>query len=416
MSARIVDAAAEIFADPTSYADEARLHAAMTHLRAHAPVSWVDRPPFRPFWAITKHADVMEIERANNLFLSAPRPLLATAEADDLSQSLLDAGMGLRTLVHMDDPHHREVRAIGADWFRPKAMRALKVRIDELAKIHVDKLLSVGPECDFVTEVAQNYPLYVILSLLGLPESDFPLMLRLTHELFGGDDTEFRRGTTPEEQLNVLLEFLAYFNDLTAARRANPTDDLASAIANARVNGEPLSDLDTASYYVIIATAGHDTTSATIAGGLQALIENPDQLERLTNNLDLMPLATEEMVRWVTPVKEFMRTAAEDTTVRGVPIAKGESVYLSYVSANRDEEVFDDPFRFDVGRNPNKHLGFGYGIHFCLGAALARMEISSFFTELLPRLKSIELSGKPELVSTTFVGGLKHLPIRYSLR
>lgn len=295
-------------------------------------------------------------------------------------------------------------------------MRALKVRIDELAKIHVDKLLSVGPECDFVTEVAQNYPLYVILSLLGLPESDFPLMLRLTHELFGGDDTEFRRGTTPEEQLNVLLEFLAYFNDLTAARRANPTDDLASAIANARVNGEPLSDLDTASYYVIIATAGHDTTSATIAGGLQALIENPDQLERLTNNLDPMPLATEEMVRWVTPVKEFMRTAAEDTTVRGVPIAKGESVYLSYVSANRDEEVFDDPFRFDVGRNPNKHLGFGYGIHFCLGAALARMEISSFFTELLPRLKSIELSGKPELVSTTFVGGLKHLPIRYSLR
>ncbi|CAM3139345.1 cytochrome P450 [Mycobacterium intermedium] len=416
MSTRIVDAAAEIFADPTSYADEARLHAAMKHLRAKAPVSWVDRPPFRPFWAITKHADVMEIERANNLFLSAPRPLLATAEADDLSHSLLDAGMGLRTLVHMDDPHHRDVRAIGADWFRPKAMRALKVRIDELAKIHVDKLLSVGPECDFVTEVAQHYPLYVILSLLGLPESDFPRMLRLTQELFGGDDTEFRRGTTPEEQLNVLLEFLAYFNDLTAARRANPTDDLASAIANARINGEPLSDLDTASYYVIIATAGHDTTSATIAGGLQALIENPDQLERLTNNLDLMPLATEEMVRWVTPVKEFMRTAAEDTTVRGVPIAKGESVYLSYVSANRDEEVFDDPFRFDVGRNPNKHLGFGYGIHFCLGAALARMEISSFFTELLPRLKSIELNGQPELVATTFVGGLKHLPIRYSLR
>jgi cytochrome P450 len=129
-----------------------------------------------------------------------------------------------------------------------------------------------------------------------------------------------------------------------------------------------------------------------------------------------MPLATEEMIRWVTPVKEFMRTAAEDTSVRGVPIAKGESVYLSYVSANRDEEVFDDPFRFDVGRNPNKHLAFGYGVHFCLGAALARMEVSSFFNELLPRLKSIELNGEPELIATTFVGGLKHLPIRYSLR
>jgi cytochrome P450 len=182
------------------------------------------------------------------------------------------------------------------------------------------------------------------------------------------------------------------------------------------VDGEPLSDIDTASYYVIIATAGHDTTSATIAGGLHALIENPDQRQRLTDDPDLMPLATEEMIRWVTPVKEFMRTATEDTAIRGVPIAEGEAVYLSYVSANRDEEVFDDPFRFDVGRNPNKHLAFGFGVHFCLGAALARMEVNSFFTELLPRLKSIQLSGEPELIATTFVGGLKHLPISYSLR
>jgi cytochrome P450 len=416
MSTPIVDDAAKVFAIPAAYTDEPRLHAALTHLRAHAPVSLVDRPPFRPFWAITKHADVMEIERANNLFISAPRPLLAPAEADDLAQSLLEAGMGLRTLVHMDDPQHRVVRAIGADWFRPKAMRALQVRIDELAEIHIDRMLEAGTECDFVTEVAKNYPLFVIMSLLGLPESDFPRMLSLTQEMFGGDDTEFRRGTKPEEQLQVLLEFFSYFNDLTAARRANPTDDLASAIANARVDGEPLADIDTASYYVIIATAGHDTTSATIAGGLQALIENPEQLRRLTDNPDLMPLATDEMIRWVTPVKEFMRTATEDTTVRGVPIAQGESVYLSYVSANRDEDVFDDPFRFDVGRNPNKHLAFGFGVHFCLGAALARMEVSSFFRALLPRLKSIELNGKPEHIATTFVGGLKHLPIRYSLR
>ncbi|MDT5139266.1 MAG: hypothetical protein QOD58_3528 [Mycobacterium sp.] len=416
MSTPIVDDAARVFAIPAAYTDEPRLHASLTHLRAHAPVSLVDRPPFRPFWAITKHADVMEIERANDLFISAPRPLLAPAEADDLAQSLLEAGMGLRTLVHMDDPQHRVVRAIGADWFRPKAMRALQVRIDELARIHIDRMLEAGTECDFVTEVAKNYPLFVIMSLLGLPESDFGRMLSLTQEMFGGDDTEFRRGTKPEEQLQVLLEFFSYFNALTAARRANPTDDLASAIANARVDGEPLADIDTASYYVIIATAGHDTTSATIAGGLQALIENPEQLRRLSENPDLMPLATDEMIRWVTPVKEFMRTATEDTTVRGVPIAQGESVYLSYVSANRDEDVFDDPFRFDVGRNPNKHLAFGFGVHFCLGAALARMEVSSFFREFLPRLKSIELNGKPELIATTFVGGLKHLPIRYSLR
>jgi cytochrome P450 len=415
MSTPIIDEAAKVFVDPSSYADEPRLDAALTHLRAHAPVSLVDSPPYRPFWAITKHADIMAIERANDLFINQPRPLLATAEADDMAREQLDAGMGLRTLIHMDDPQHRVVRAIGADWFRPKAMRALKLRVDELAKIYVDKMMAAGGTCDFVQEVAVNYPLYVIMSLLGLPESDFPRMLALTQEMFGGDDAEFRRGTSLDEQLQVLLEFFGYFSALTASRREHPTHDLASAIANARVDGQQLSDVDTASYYVIIASAGHDTTSATIAGGLRALIDNPDQRKRLRDNLHLMPLATEEMIRWVTPVKEFMRTATADTTVRGVPIAAGESVYLSYVSGNRDEEVFEDPFRFDVGREPNKHLAFGYGVHFCLGAALARMEVNSFFTELLPRLKSVELSGQPQLIATTFVGGLKHLPISYEL-
>jgi cytochrome P450 len=415
MSTPIIDEAAKVFTDPSSYADEPRLHAALTHLRAHAPVSLVDCPPYRPFWAITKHADIIEIERANDLFINEPRPLLATAQADDVAREQLAAGMGLRTLIHMDDPQHRVVRAIGADWFRPKAMRALKRRVDELAKIYVDKMMAAGNTCDFVQEVAVNYPLYVIMSLLGLPESDFPRMLTLTQEMFGGDDAEFRRGTTLDEQLQVLYELFGYFNALTAARREHPTEDLASAIANACVDGEPLSDVDTASYYVIIASAGHDTTSATIAGGLQALIDNPDQRKRLRDNLDLMPLATEEMIRWVTPVKEFMRTATADTTVGGVPIAAGEAVYLSYVSGNRDEEVFDNPSRFDVGRDPNKHLAFGHGVHFCLGAALARMEVNSFFTELLPRLTSIELAGQPELIATTFVGGLKHLPIRYEL-
>ena len=191
MSTPIIDEAAKVFADPTSYADEPRLHAALTHLRAHAPVSLVDCPPYRPFWAITKHADIVEIERANDLFINEARPLLATADADDFARQQLDAGMGLRTLIHMDDPQHRVVRAIGADWFRPKAMRAPKVRADELAKIYVDKMMAAGgdtSECDFVQEVAVNYPLYVIMSLLGLPESDFPRMLILTQELFGGDD------------------------------------------------------------------------------------------------------------------------------------------------------------------------------------------------------------------------------------
>ncbi|MCV7217607.1 cytochrome P450 [Mycobacterium crocinum] len=416
MTSSIVDDAAKVLAEPRAYADEPRLHAALAHLREHAPVSYVEVPDYRPFWAVTKHADVMAIERDNELWINAPRPMLQTAATDDLSAANLAAGGGLRTLIHMDDPLHRDIRKIGADWFRPKAMRALKTRVDELAKIYVDKMVEKGPECDFVQEVAVNFPLYVILSLLGLPESDFGRMLKLTQELFGGDDDELSRGKDPEELHAVILDFFQYFTALTAERRANPTEDLASAIANATLDGEPLNDIDCLSYYVIVASAGHDTTSAAISGGLLALIEHQDQLARLKAQPELMGTAVEEIIRWTAPVKEFMRTATADTEVRGVPIKEGESVLLSYVSANRDEEIFDNPATFDVARDPNKHLSFGYGVHFCLGAALARMEINSFFTELLPRLESIELAGEPEFISTIFVGGLKHLPIRYSLR
>ncbi|MGE2730943.1 cytochrome P450 [Mycolicibacterium vaccae] len=410
MSVRIADEAAGVLTDPAAYADEPRLHAALAHLRATAPVSWVEVPGYNPFWAITKHADIMAVERDNTVFTNSPRPVLTTAEGDAQHASL-----GISTLIHLDDPQHRKVRAIGADWFRPKAMRALKERVDELAKTFVDQMAARGGECDFVAEVAVNFPLYVIMSLLGIPESDFGRMLTYTQELFGNDDAEFQRGASMEERGLALFDMFNYFNEITAARRADPTEDLASAIANARIDGEPLSDIDTVSYYLIVATAGHDTTSATISGGLQALIENPDQMRRLKQHPELMPLAVEEMVRWVTPVKEFMRTAQQDAEIRGVKIAAGESVLLSYPSGNRDEDVFDNPFAFDVGRDPNKHVAFGYGVHFCLGAALARMEINSFFSELLPRLESAELAGPAEYTATVFVGGLKHLPIRYTM-
>lgn len=411
MTVRTIDDIAKMFANPSAYADEVTLHADLTHLRANAPVSWVEVPDYAPFWAITKHADIMEIERANDIFTNSPRPVLVTREGDEQQ-----AAIGIRTLIHTDDPLHRDLRAIGANWFRPKAMRALKDRADELAKRFVDRMVDEGPECDFVQQVAVNYPLYMIMTLLGVPESDFAFMLKLTQELFGSDDDEFKRGTSMEEQGMALLEMFQYFTELTASRRANPTDDLASTIANATLDGEPLSDIDTVSYYAIIAAAGHDTSSASISGGMHALLQNPDQLARLQNDMSLMPLAVEEMVRWTTPVKEFMRTAQQDYEIRGVRIAKGESVLLSYVSGNRDEDVFVDPFRFDVARDPNKHIAFGYGVHFCLGAALARLEINSFFSELLPRLRSAELAGEPQHMATTFVGGLKHLPVRYSLR
>jgi cytochrome P450 len=404
------------FTNPAAYADEDRLHAALALLRREDPVHWVEAAGYEPFWAVTKHADIMEIERNNALFLNAPVPLLATAEMDAQAKQREADGMALRTLIHMDDPQHKVARAIGADWFRPRAMRALEERVTELARNYVDRMADFGGECDFATQVSAHYPLYVILSLLGLPESDFPRLLKLTQEMFGGGDEELRRGETPEELLQTLLDFFAYFQALTNSRRATRTGDLASAIANARVDGEYLSDFDTASYYVILATAGHDTTSSTIAGGLHALIEHPGELARLRDDPALLPTAADEMIRWVTPVKEFMRTAAADTEVGGVPVKQGQAVLLSYPSANRDEEVFDDPFSFDVGRDPNKHLAFGFGVHFCLGATLARMETRALFAELLPRLESIELAGRPEWMATTFVGGLKHLPIRYSLK
>ena len=412
---RIADPAARVLADPRAYADEKKLHEALAHCRTHAPVSWVDVEGYRPFWAITKHSDIMDIERQNDLFTNFPRPLLAITEADDALLRDLEAGTGLRTLIHMDDPHHRDVRKIGADWFRPKVLKALKARCDELAKIWVDTMAEKGPDLDFMTEIAVNYPLYIILSMLGLPDSDFPRMLKLTQEMFGGNDEEFQRGGDVQDMLAVLLDFFNYFTALTNSRRESPTEDLASAIANAKIDGTPMSDMDTLSYYVIVASAGHDTTSAGIAGGMRALLENPGELARLQKDMSLMGTAVEEMIRWVVPVKEFMRTAQADTSVRGVPIAKGEAVLLSYVSANRDEDVFKEANRFDVGRDPNKHLSFGYGVHFCLGAALARMEINSFFSELVPRIKSIELVGEPQLMATTFVGGLKHLPIRVEL-
>ena len=230
MSAPTMDEAARVFADPMAYTDEPKLHAALSHLRTNAPVSRVDVPSFRPFWAITKHADIMSIERDNTLFTNSPRPVLMTEEADEQQ-----AAVGINTLIHMDDPQHRVVRAIGADWFRPKAMRALKVRVDELAKRFVDNMVEAGDQCDFVQEVAVNYPLYVIMSMLGLPEHDFPRMLRYTQELFGNDDAELQRGETKQEQLGALLEMFEYFTAVTASRRE--TADRGSGVGHRERHG-----------------------------------------------------------------------------------------------------------------------------------------------------------------------------------
>jgi cytochrome P450 len=368
---------------------------------------------FNPFWAITKHADVMEIERQHELWLNAPRPILGPAVSDEQQRQM---NMTIRTLISIDAPDHPLMRAITADWFLPKSLSRLDDRIAELAKRYVDLMADLGGECDFMPDVAAKYPLYVILSILGLPEEDFPLIMKLTQELFGASDPDMQRGATPEEAFATIQEFFQYFMAVTEDRRANPTEDLASVIANATLHGEPLTIFDAFGYYLIIATAGHDTTSSSIAGGLHALLQFPDQLERLRKDPTLVTPAIDEMIRWVSPVKQFMRTnLTDDYVLRGQTIPKGEAVLLSYASANRDEEVFGDADTFDVGRTPNKHVAFGFGAHYCLGAQLARMEGRAFYNELIPRLESIELAGDPAYIQTLFVGGPKHLPIRYKI-
>jgi cytochrome P450 len=416
MESLAVAEAARLLADPLAYTEDAKLHAGLALLREQAPVVWVDNPPYRPFWAITKHADIRDIESNHVLWINEPRPALRPPDLDDSLRTSHASGVEVRALVETDGERHRAVRTVGVEWFRPKAMRELKSQVDRLAKRYVDHMAEIGPQCDFVVDVAANFPGDVIYTYMGLPESDFPLLLRLTQEAFGQDDNELQPDGNPVNYLDVIADFFEYFRIVVRDRRENPTADLSSAIANARINGRLMSDADTLNYFATIAAAGHDTTKASIAGGLLALIRHPAERERLTKDLSLMPTAVEEMIRWSTPVKEFMRTATADTRIRGVRIAAGESAYLAYESGNRDSEVFDEPFRFDVGREPNRHLGFGAGIHFCLGAALARMEIASFFTELLPRLRSVELAGEPRLIATTLLGGLKRLPLRYELR
>jgi cytochrome P450 len=411
-------------ADPRTYGDEDKIHAILKDLRDNDPVHWTAPEGFRPYWAITKYADILEIERQNETFHNEPRSTLMNIQTENDLAAMWggpDPKTGrvspFRTLIDMDGEDHRAYRGLTQAWFMPSNLKKLEARMHELAKRYVDLMMEKGPICDFAREIAVYYPLHVIMSILGVPESDEPLMLRLTQELFGGADPDMKRqdaqGTVGT---NTIMDFFVYFNKMTAERRTCPGEDLASVIANAKLKGCPLGDLETASYYIIVATAGHDTTSSTIAGGLRALIENPDQLAKLKSDPGLLGPAVDEMIRWATPVQHFMRTAMEERELRGKTIKKGDALQLLYISGNRDEEAFPEPFKFRVDREPNRHVAFGYGAHVCLGQHLAKMEAKAFFKELLGRLQSIELAGESKRIQSTFVTGLKTLPVRYSIR
>jgi cytochrome P450 len=272
--------------------------------------------------------------------------------------------------------------------------------------------------------VALHYPLHVIMEILGVPEGDEPRMLKLTQELFGAADPELGRGGASatfvdaadrDFDFGVITDFFEYFRQLSEARRKNPTDDLASLIANSQIDGQPISDLEAMSYYIIVATAGHDTTSSSTAGALWALAENPGEFRKLKADLSLIPSLVDESIRWTTPVKTFMRTVTADTEFAGRQLRRNDWLMLCYASGNRDEEVFEAPDAFRVDRKPNRHLAFGYGAHLCLGQHLAKMEMRILWEELIPRLENVELAGSPAMSEAVFVNGPKRLPIRFKM-
>jgi cytochrome P450 len=403
--------------DPGPYGIAGPPHASFAALRRHDPLHHCRPPGYAPFWAVTKHAMISEISKRPDAFLNEPGIVHPREELKvDRTQ-----GIGaMRTIIEMDPPQHRTFRKIASPWFTARALARVDAAVAESARSLVDQLAARGREgeCDFATEIATAHPLRILASILGVSRDDEPRILRLTNQLFAADDPDLQRPGESREQaiIELGMELYQLFDGIIADRRANPRDDLASLLANGRVNGAPMGPMETFGYYLITFTAGHDTTKNALAGGMRALAENPEQLAALQRRPELVESAVEEVVRWATPVNYMRRTAARDVELCGLKIRQGDHLILFYASANRDEEVFEDPFRFRIDRDPNPHLGFGIGEHFCLGAHLARRSQRALFAELARRLEAVELAGDPEWIRSSFVVGLKHLPIRYRLR
>jgi cytochrome P450 len=398
---------------PDHYAKNGYPHKEWAYLRKHKPVFWCDSANTIPFWAITKHADILQISKQPRQWLNGPRLIVFVAEKGQPPEP--PPVPPFRHLLDMDPPDHGEYRSIVSRRFTPRAVRELQPQIEQITREVLDSVVD-RKECDFVIDVSARIPLAVIAELLGIPRKDWEQMFRWTNMVIGGSDPEFQAGATSQETFDMArMGLFTYFTDLVAERQKNPTNDITSIVANAKINGAPLPQLELLSYYLLLVVAGNETTRNATTGGLFALIQNPDQWRRLKREPSLLKYAIEEIVRWTSPVIQFTRTAVADAEVRGQKIRAGQSVCLFYPSANRDEEVFDEPFKFDVGRNPNPHLAFGIGEHFCLGSNLARLELEVIFRQLIDRLELVEQAGPLERLRSSFVGGIKHMPIRMKM-
>ena len=399
---------------PDTYAKHGYPHAAWKRLRQESPVHWFDLSNGVGFWAVTKRSDIVWISKQPARFLNAPR--LAVFEEGGPPEG---ERTFVRHLLNMDPPEHPRFRQAASNWFTPRAIRRRRPEVERITRELLAERAADGEtrEADFVGDLAAPLTLSVLADMLGVPREDWRLMFRWTNQIAGSADPEFQDEDAPnstvEKARNSLFQ---YFMILAEKRRAEPRDDMVSVLANATIDGQPMPTLELLSYYLLLVVAGNETTRNAASGGLLALIENPGELAKLRSDPSLVESAVEEIVRWTAPVIQFCRTAVEDVEIRGKRIRAGDALCLFYPSANRDEDVFEDPDVFRVDRRPNPHLGFGIGEHFCLGANLARLELRAIFRELAERLEEVELAGPYERMRSSFLGGVKRMPIRYRLR
>ena len=397
--------------DPERFARNGYPHRVWTWLRSEAPVAYIEPPGYPPFWAVTKHADVQ--------YAASQPQLFSSAQGITLDMDLSGIEMPAEMIVYLDPPQHGPMRQVANRKFLRSSVRARSEEIDRIAADLVDRASSRGEirECDFVDTFAAPFPVAVISWVLGVPSSDWEHLFHWTNEIIGKDDPEYRLpGESPEQtSMRARGELHRYFKLMVGERRENPQDDLVTQLVQSEVNGVPLTQKQLVTYCELLVEAGNQTTRDAIAGGMQAFCEFPDQWERLRAHPELLPGAVEEILRWVTPISYFSRTATQDCELHGQQIRAGDKVALYWASANRDEEVFEDPFEFRIDRPPGQPVVFGFGPHLCMGAHVARAELTAIFGLLIDRLEWFEQSGPLERLSSSVNGAIKHLPIRYRL-
>ena len=391
--------------DSRSYVDGVP-HAWLAHLRRHDPVHWQDEPGGPGFWVVTKYEDCVTVNRDYERFSSAARGTMPFEMPDeDIAQQGL-------MMLNMDPPLHTRYRRLVNKGFTPRMVRDLEASIHRQTDAILDEVIETG-EADFVTQISAELPLQVIAELLGVPMEDRHRMFDWSNRMVGNEDPEYQ--AQAEMATVAAMELYAYASELFGTKRIDPHEDLMSVLTTVEVEGEHLSDLELELFFLLLTVAGNETTRNLMSGAMHAYFQHPDQWQRLLDDRSLVPRAVEEMLRFVTPVMNFRRTAMRDDTLRGTDIKAGDKVVFFHVSANRDEDVFDDPDTLDIGRDPNPHIAFGGGgPHFCLGANLARMEIRVMFEHLLDRVPDIRQAGDAQRLQSQFINGVKHLPVSFS--